>query len=170
MNELARLEYRRIRIPFYYQLTEDLAKFIFDDLMYHFTGRTYYSKYKYEKTIIEIYKDPKTGEKLNINDLKNKSYPLIYSPGMHQSEYVPATFHEKALERFLDDLEFSSSRPGAEKCCFPGSAKHQIFRSLQLYIKDTKNEEGERKHLILPKQSSGQARRFNDQFNKFIAT
>ena len=39
MKELARLGYRRIRIPLYYQLTIDIAKFIFDDLMFHYTGK-----------------------------------------------------------------------------------------------------------------------------------
>ena len=44
MKELARLRYRRIRIPLYYQLTIDIAKFIFDDLMFHYSGKKYFKK------------------------------------------------------------------------------------------------------------------------------
>ena len=43
MTEIAFLKYRRIRIPFYYQLTIDIAKFIFDDLMFHYSGKKYFS-------------------------------------------------------------------------------------------------------------------------------
>jgi len=168
MKELAKIGYRRIRVPFYYQLTKDLAKFLFDDLMYHFTGKKYYSLEKYEKAIFEVYRHPMTGEKLNNEDLNNDSCPIVYSPGMSLTEYVPSTFHEEALKKFLDDFEFKSPRPGAEKICFPESAKKQIFRSLQLYIKDTKNEDGEREHLILPDHNSLYAKKIRDEYNKFI--
>ena len=53
MKELANIGYRRIRVP-YYQLTKDLAKFLFDDLMYHFTGKKYYSLEKYEKQFLKF--------------------------------------------------------------------------------------------------------------------
>ena len=152
MKELARLGYRRIRIPLYYQLTIDIAKFIFDDLMFHYTGKKYFSLERYYEAIKKIYRDPISGksiEKLSTDDLKNMDYPVVYSPGMQLTEYIPATFHDEGLKRVLHDFQWTSKRPGSESKGFPESAKHQFFKSLQLYIKDTKNNEHEeKKHLI----------------------
>mgnify|MGYP006100444453 CR=1 FL=1 len=172
MKEIERLEYRRIRIPLYYQLTIDIAKFIFDDLMFHFTGKKYFSLERYYEAIKKIYRDPISGkslEKLSTDDLKNMDYPVVYAPGMQLTEYVPATYHDDALRRVLHDFQWRSKRPGSESKGFPESAKHQIFRSLQLYIKDTKNNEHEeRKHLILPipnpKQTGHQKSYYANQF------
>ena len=156
MKELARLRYRRIRIPLYYQLTIDIAKFIFDDLMFHYSGKKYFSLERYYEAIKKIYRDPISGkslEKLSTDDLKNMDYPVVYSPGMQETEYVPATYHDDGLRRIVHDFQWRSKRPGSESKGFPESAKHQFFRSLQLYIKDTKNKNNdhkERKHLILP--------------------
>ena len=155
MIEIKRLKYRRIRIPLYYQLTIDIAKFIFDDLMFHYSGKKYFSLERYYEAIKKIYRDPISGkslEKLSTDDLKNMDYPVVYSPGMQETEYVPATYHDDALRRVVHDFQWKSPRPGSESKSFPESAKHQFYRSLQLYIKDTKNNEHEeeRKHIILP--------------------
>ena len=179
MKEIAKLKYRRIRIPFYYQLTKSIAKFIFDDLMFHFAGKKYFDENKYYEAIKKIYRDPITGkslEKKSKNELKNMDYGVVYSPGMSLSEYVPATFHDYALRRFINDFKWKSNRPGSESKGFPESAKHQIFRSLQLYIKDTKiNESEEKKYLILPTsgprkfsgQKSDHAKEFMVEYEKF---
>jgi len=174
MKELARLGYRRIRIPLYYQLTIDIAKFIFDDLMFHYSGKKYFSLERYYEAIKKIYRDPISGkslEKLSTDDLKKKDYPVVYSPGMQETEYVPATYHDDGLRRIVNDFQWRSKRPGSESKGFPESAKHQFFRSLQLYIKDTKNNEHEeRKHLILPipnpKQTEQQKSYYANQFMK----
>ena len=174
MKELARLRYRRIRIPLYYQLTIDIAKFIFDDLMFHYSGKKYFSLERYYEAIKKIYRDPISGkslEKLSTDDLKKKDYPVVYSPGMQATEYVPATYHDDGLRRIVHDFQWRSKRPGSESKGFPESAKHQFFRSLQLYIKDTKNNEHEeRKHLILPipnpKQPEQQKSYYANQFMK----
>ena len=179
MDEIKRLKYRRIRIPFYYQLTIDIAKFIFDDLMFHFTGKKYFSEKRYYEAIKKIYRDPISGkslEKLSTDDLKKKDYPVVHTPGMQLTEYVPATYHDDALRRVVHDFQWKSPRPGAESKGFPESAKHQFFRSLQLYIKDTKNSEHEeRKHLILPipnpkrpgHQKSYYANQFMEEYENF---
>ena len=179
MKELARLGYRRIRIPLYYQLTIDIAKFIFDDLMFHYSGKKYFSLERYYEAIKKIYRDPISGkslEKLSTDDLKKKDYPVVHTPGMQLTEYVPATYHDDALRRVVHDFQWKSPRPGAESKGFPESAKHQIFRSLQLYIKDTKNSEHEeRKHLILPipnpkrpgHQKSYYANQFMEEYENF---
>ena len=174
MKELKRLGYRRIRIPLYYQLTIDIAKFIFDDLMFHYSGKKYFSLERYYEAIKKIYRDPISGkslEKLSTDDLKKKDYPVVYSPGMQETEYVPATYHDDGLRRIVNDFQWRSKRPGSESKGFPESAKHQFFRSLQLYIKDTKNNEHEeRKHLILPipnpKQTEQQKSYYANQFMK----
>ena len=174
MTEIASLKYRRIRIPFYYQLTIDIAKFIFDDLMFHYSGKKYFSLERYYEAIKKIYRDPISGkslEKLSTDDLKNMDYPVVYSPGMQETEYVPATYHDDGLRRIVHDFQWRSKRPGSESKGFPESAKHQFFRSLQLYIKDTKNSEHkERKHLILPipnpKQPEQQKSYYANQFMK----
>jgi len=179
MTEIKRLDYRRIRIPLYYQLTIDIAKFIFDDLMFHYTGKKYFSLERYYEAIKKIYRDPISGksiEKLSTDDLKNMDYPVVYAPGMQLTEYVPSTYHDEGLKRMVGDLQWISKRPGSESNGFPESAKHQIFRSLQLYIKDTKNSEHkERKHLILPipnpkkpeHQKSYYANQFMEEYENF---
>ena len=103
-------------------------------------------------------------------------YGVVYNPGMALSEYVPATFHDYALRRFINDFKWKSNRPGSESKGFPESEKHQIFRSLQLYIEDTKiNESEEKKYLILPTsgprkfsaQKSDHAKKFMAEYEKF---
>ena len=103
-------------------------------------------------------------------------YPVVYSPGMQETEYVPATYHDDGLRRIIHDFQWRSKRPGSESKGFPESAKHQIFRSLQLYIEDTKiNKSEEKKYLILPSsgprkfsgQKSDHAKEFMVEYEKF---
>ena len=142
--------------------------------MFHYSGKKYFSLERYYEAIKKIYRDPISGkslEKLSTDDLKKKDYPVVYSPGMQETEYVPATYHDDGLRRIVHDFQWRSKRPGSESKGFPESAKHQFFRSLQLYIKDTKNNDHkERKHLILPipnpKQPEQQKSYYANQFMK----
>jgi len=174
MDELVTLKLRRIRIPYYYQLTKDMAKFIFRDLMFHFTGQKYYSDEKYYESIKKIYKDPKTGaifEKFSIDKLKKKienEYPIVIAPGLSRSEYVPNTLQQRGLKQISDDFEFVSDRDKSIK--FPESAKHQFYRSLELYVRDCDLGKGGRKgeKYVLPIYESKEAKRFMEGYNNYL--
>ena len=62
MKQLENFDLRRIRIPYYFQLTKDIAKFIFDDLIYHYSGQKYYNDYDHIRSVKQIYKNTKTGK------------------------------------------------------------------------------------------------------------
>ena len=49
-----------------FQLTKDTAKFIFDDLVFHYTGQKYYNDNAYIKSIKQIYRNPKTGKRFTL--------------------------------------------------------------------------------------------------------
>ena len=165
MKQLEKFSLRRIRIPYYFQLTEDLAKFIFDDLIFHYTGRKYYNHTSYINSIKKIYRNPKTGETLK--DLK-KETPFVYAPGLHGSEYVPGSLHNLGLKKICDDFDFVSERDKTIK--FPESVKHQFFKSLQLYIKDCDLGNGGKigEELVLPLNESKEAKRFVNAYKKYI--
>jgi len=169
MKEICAKRYRRIRIPFYYQLTEDLTKFIFNGLMYHYTGKTYYTREKWVKAVTKIYLNPTTNENISETELSD-DFPVIGSPGMHATEYVPAAFNEKGLKLFIKDLNWKSRRPyknlkSHPDAKFPESTKHQIIRTLDLYIKDTNDGKGGKPdELILPKKK-GYGKNLNKIFN-----
>ena len=165
MKQLEKFSLRRIRIPYYFQLTEDLAKFIFDDLIFHYTGRKYYNHTAYINSIKKIYRNPKTGETLK--DLK-KETPFVYAPGLHGSEYVPGSLHNLGLKKICDDFDFVSERDKTIK--FPESVKHQFFKSLQLYIKDCDLGNGGKigEELVLPLNESKEAKRFINAYKKYI--
>ena len=170
MKDLKKLGYRRIRIPFYFQLTEDLTRFIFNGLMFHYTGKCYYSEEKWKEAIVKVYTDPTTGKKLSEDDF-SKPYPLVGSPGMHASEYVPSSFHAKGLKRFLKDFKWKSDRPFKNKhrhpdATFPESARHQIIRTLELYIKDTDHGKGGNKNIILPNDETEDGQELHRLYNE----
>ena len=164
MKQLENFDLRRIRIPYYFQLTKDIAKFIFDDLIYHYTGRKYFNNDAHIRSVKQIYKNPKTGETLK--DLEKES-PCIYSPGLHTSEYVPGSLHSLGLKKICDDFDFVSERDASIK--FPESAKHQFFRSLQLYINDCNLGKGGKigEELVLPLNDSKEAHRFMNQYKAY---
>lgn len=164
MKQLENFDLRRIRIPYYFQLTKDIAKFIFDDLIYHYTGQKYFNNDAYIRSVKQIYKNPKTGETLK--DLEKES-PCIYSPGLHTSEYVPGSLHSLGLKKICDDFDFVSERDASIK--FPESAKHQFFRSLQLYINDCNLGRGGKigEELVLPLNESKEAQRFMSQYKSY---
>jgi len=175
--EVVRLGFRKIRIPFYLQFTKDIAKFIFDGLMYHYTGKKYYSDEKYYNTIQSIYYDPVTGESLKNVKLEkieyqlenNDPYPLIPASGMHWSEYVPSCFHEKGLERFIKDITWKSTRPGNDQLvsAFPESSINEIFHTLDLYAKDAEINNTNRDDLIFPMSDSYMSSTFMKLYSSY---
>ena len=124
--------------------------------------------YTVEKTLmVEVVSEvinPKTGETLK--DLEKES-PCIYSPGLHTSEYVPGSLHSLGLKKICDDFDFVSERDASIK--FPESAKHQFFRSLQLYINDCNLGKGGKigEELVLPLNDSKEAHRFMNQYKAY---
>ena len=164
MKQLENFNLRRIRIPYYFQLTKDIAKFIFDDLIFHYTGQKYYNDAAHIRSVEQIYRHPKTGEALK--DLE-KENPFIYSPGLHTSEYVPGSLHNLGLKKICDDFDFVSERDASIK--FPESTKHQFFKSLQLYINDCNLGKGGKigEELVLPLNDSKEAQRFMKEYIKY---
>jgi hypothetical protein len=164
MMQLEMFNLRRIRIPYYFQLTKDIAKFIFDDLIFHYTGQKYYNDDAHIRSVGQIYRHPKTGEALK--DLE-KENPFIYSPGLHTSEYVPGSLHNLGLKKICDDFDFVSERDTSIK--FPESTKHQFFKSLQLYINDCNLGKGGKigEELVLPLNNSKEAQRFMKEYEKY---
>ena len=174
MQDIVKAGYRRIRIPFYFQLTKDLTRFIFNGLMFHYTGQCYYSEEKWKKAVGEVYANPTTGNKLSEDDF-SKPYPLIGSPGMHATEYIPSSFHPKVLKLFLKDLRWKSYRPFKNEdkhpdAVFPESAKHQIIRTLELYIEDTEQGKGGKKDIVLPNNETEAGRELNELYDKITSS
>lgn len=171
MKELARLGYRRIRIPFYFQLTKDLTKFIFDGLMFHFTGKTYWNEKKWKNAVKKVYCNP-----FNNQEIKDEDFlidvPFLLSPGMHSTEYYPRAFIEEGLERFVKDFNWKSERPYNDlpnhpDAKFPESAKHQIVKALELYVNDTNTGKGgEPDELILPSKTTQIGKELNLIYHK----
>ena len=123
---------------------------------------------------MKIYKDPKTGDNLenySIDQLKRKienDYPIVPAPGLTKSEFVPNTLQQRGLKKISDDFEFVSDRDKSIK--FPESAKHQFYRSLQLYIKDCDLGKGGKigEEIILPMYKSEQAEKFMNGYNNYL--
>ena len=172
MQEIYRLEYRRIRIPFYFQLTKDLSKFIFNGLMYHFTGKTFWKEERWKNAVKKIYRNPFNGQQINDKDFEE--IPLILSPGMHATEYYPKAFIDEGLERFIKDFNWKSKRPyknlyNHPDATFPESAKHQIIKALELYINDTNSGKGgEPDELILPSKKSAYGKKLNEIYHNIL--
>lgn len=126
------------KIPYYMQLTKDYAKFLFQDVALEKIGRSFYSEEKFKSAIKAIYN----------TDCENK----IFAPGLHNTLETIASFCEDGLERFMKEVDEMAVK-------YP-SIKHQIIKSLELYIDDvTKHTNPEMKKLIIPIQ--------NEKFNRF---
>ena len=111
---------RIIRIPYYVQLSKDVAKFIFKDLISHFSkelknlpSKGFYSDEKYQIAISKIYKNIFTGKPA-------KSEYEVLSCGLHSSHRFPSEFTEKGIEKILSDFSFTTTHENeiikAPKC------------------------------------------------------
>jgi len=82
-NELCRQhDIRLIRWPYYFQLTQDVAKYLFDN---------FYSDNKYRKAVQLVYGTDKEHE--------------ILAPGLHESKFTPANFTSPGMKRFLNEMD-----------------------------------------------------------------
>ena len=70
-----------VRWPYYYQLTRDVAKYLFPN---HYTDK------KYQQAIDLVYGTSVESE--------------ILAPGLHNSKFTPANFTSLGIERFVRDL------------------------------------------------------------------
>jgi len=161
-KEIVHLGYKRIRWPYYFQLTKDVAKFIFAGLMFHFDKKNYYSDAKYYECIKKIYKDPTTEK--GLEDEKR-----LYAPGFHETIHVPSSFNKKGIERFIDNFKWKSNKPNASEqeirdnyAFSPPSLKHQVIKSLKLYLKDVEDKDDDRRYLIIPVHDKEFMKFFNE--------
>jgi len=81
-NQLCQREgIKLVRWPYYFQLTRDVAKYLFPD---HYTDK------KYQQAIELVY------------GISVESEILV--PGLHNSKFTPANFMSLGIERFVRDL------------------------------------------------------------------
>ena len=142
---------RIIRIPYYLQLTKDVAKFIFRDLVSHFSkvlknlpSKGFYTDEKYQIALSKTYKNIFTGKPA-------KSENEVLSCGLHSSERVPSEFTEKAIEKLLSDFSFTQTHEDTIIRA-PKSIEHQYMWSLKYFIDDimTYEDTKENERLVLP--------------------
>ena len=142
-----------IRIPYFVQLTKDFAKFLFKDLIVHFSKELknlpsepegFYSDKKYQMAISKVYKNMFTGKPA-------KSENEVLACGLHGGFTFPSDFTEKGIEKMLKD--FSFTRDDTVKIKAPKCVEHQFMWSLKYYIDDIKtygDDKKENMRLVLP--------------------
>ena len=84
-EKLIELGYEKVNVPYYLQLTEDLAKHLFKDQF------GVYSEDKYFLATNEIY--------------GTTNEDLMLAPGWHTTPETPANFVEKGIKRFLLEVD-----------------------------------------------------------------
>tara|TARA_Y100000294_G_scaffold160391_1_gene163983 strand:- start:435 stop:1391 length:957 start_codon:yes stop_codon:yes gene_type:complete len=157
---------RVIRIPYYWQLTRDVAKYIFDDLMKHFSESLpnlpkegFYSDEKYFKALSKIYQNMFTGKRAT-SELE------IPACGIHDSTEGPARFSWQGIDKLLSDFENKDDllKP-------PKSIEHQYMWCLKYWLIDIEKAGNKNMEwLILPlkKDHSPWHERFMDRYNENI--
>ena len=128
-------------VPYYLQLTKDVAKYFFRDKSLELLGKNYYSDEKYNLAVKKLY---------NV-----KCEELILAPGLHNSKFTPANYNEPGMKRFLKEMKLISKK-------YP-SIKHQIIHSLKLYINDVRTEN---KGLIIPENNKDFDKWFNIELDR----
>ena len=136
---------RIIRIPYYFQLTKDVSKFVFKDLINHFSKELdtlpkegFYSDEKFKNAIGKVYKNMFTGKPVT-NELE------VPACGLQRSERVPSEYCEKGIEKILNDFKGIEIKA-------PESIEHQYMWCLKYYIDDvmTYKDHKDNEKLILP--------------------
>ena len=145
-------EVRIVRIPYYFQLTKDVAKFLFNDLIKHYSkdlknlsSNGYFSEDKFYSAISKTYLNLFSGEGASDEN-------EVLSCGLHRSKEVPSTFCESGIEKLLKDFKFFRSVNDDEKISVPKSVEHQYMWSLKYFLDDvqTYEKDEDNKKLILP--------------------
>ena len=151
------VDIRIIRIPYYMQLSKDVAKFIFKDLMNHFSkdiknlpSEGFYSDEKYQIAISKVHQNMFTGKPAT------SEYEVL-SCGLHSSARVPSEFTEKGIKKILADFK------GNEDVKAPKCIEHQYMWSLKYFIDDISaySDSEENKQLILPTWHTEFMERYN---------
>ncbi len=138
-----------IRIPYYYSLTRDVAKYIFKTLINYFRkqGNTnlpedsegFYTDEKYLKAISKIHNNMFTGKPATL-DIE------VPACGIHESPFGPAGYCSKGIEKLLADF---NQKGDLEP---PKSIEHQYMWCLKHWIDDITEVDGDKREwLILPK-------------------
>ena len=136
-----KIEVRIVRIPYYFQLTKDVAKFLFNDLIKHYSkdlknlsSNGYYSEEKFYSAISKSYFNLFSGKGAS-NDNE------ILSCGLHRSKEVPSTFCEAGIYKLLKDFKFFRSLNDNENISVPQSVEHQYMWSLKYFLDDVQTYE-----------------------------
>ena len=143
--------FKIIRIPYFVQLSKDVAKFLFKDLIIHFgkvlkklPSEGFYSDEKYQKAISKAYKNMFTGKPAK---LENE----VLACGLHGVVKFPSEFTEKGIEKMLKD--FNLVREETNEIKTPKCMEHQYMWSLKYYIDDIMtygDDKKENMRLVLP--------------------
>ena len=153
-NEYKNKGYRVVRWPYYMQLSKDAAKYIFRDVIKHFSKELdelkkysksgFYNDKKFEKAISQVYKNVFTG-----NSAKKENEVLAH--GLHGSNEVASAMSSIGLDNLLKDFNWKTKNLKA-----PKSIMNEFMYSHKLYIDDIcdvenlKFNEEDKKKLILP--------------------
>jgi hypothetical protein len=153
-NEYKNRGYRVVRWPYYMQLSKDAAKYIFRDVIKHFSRELgelkkysksgFYNDKKFEKAISQVYKNVFTG-----NSAKKENEVLAH--GLHGSNEVASAMSSIGLDNLLKDFNWKTKNLKA-----PKSIMNEFMYSHKLYIDDIcdvenlKFNEEDKKKLILP--------------------
>ena len=158
-----KVDIRIIRIPYYVQLSKDVAKFFFKDLIIHFGKELknlpkdgFYSDEKYSKAISKIYKNIFTGKSA-------QSEYEVLSCGLHSSNKFPSEFTEKGIEKILNDFAFTRIHEN-KKIKSPKCIEHQYMWSLKYFLDDilTYDDKKENIRFVLPTWHKKFMERYND--------
>ena len=160
-------EVKIVRIPYYFQLTKDVAKFLFNDLIKHYSkdlknlsSNGYYSEEKFYSAISKSYFNLFTGKGASSDN-------EVLSCGLHRSKEVPSTFCESGIEKLLKDFKFFRSINEDEKIAVPKSVEHQYMWSLKYFLDDVKTYDNDKDNekLILPTWHKEFMERYKENIN-----
>ena len=157
-----------VRIPYYFQLTKDVAKFLFNDLIKHYSkdlknlsSNGYYTDEKFYNAISKTYFNLFSGEGASDEN-------EVLSCGLHRSKEVPSTFCESGIEKLLKDFNFFRSITDDKKISVPKSVEHQYMWSLKYFLDDVKtyDKDKDNEKLILPTWHKEFMDRYKKNINK----
>ena len=149
--------YRVVRWPYYMQLSKDAAKYIFRDVIKHFSyeldelknlrDEGFYSDEKFLKAIGRVYKNVFTGMPAATDN-------EILAHGLHGSNEVASAMTNVGIDNLLKDFNWQSDKD--DKLKAPESIINEFMFSHKLYIDDIsdvddlKFKDEDKQKLILP--------------------
>ena len=149
--------YRVVRWPYYMQLSRDVAKYIFRDLIKHFRHdlkklpeKGFYSDSKFFKAIGKVYRNVFTGKPA-------KSENEILAHGLHGSIEVASSMTNIGIDNLLKDFAWKSGK--SDRLKSPKSIVYEFMYSHKLYIDDISDVDNlkytdmDKQKLILPTEN-----------------